>query len=181
MRSWSSSSMQLLKASAAVRQSVTSERMSSVLEVARSRGRLRPLQPFPRRRDRTLARLSGTYRTCVYRIQYLNVYRQIMGANPRPKTPPLEVLDDPTDIMELDPELALVVKQMQSERARGGSAAPDTGGPPVVSITVKWIPHPKDPSTQGHTETFRVKRVSNRCTEPNSALTVGSTIRSMRS
>ena len=82
-----------------------------------------------------------------------------MGAYPRPKTPPIEILDDSIDNLELDPELASIAKQ-QFERARAGSAAPDTGGPPIVSITVKWVPHPKDPTARGYTMTFRVKRVS---------------------
>ena len=94
-----------------------------------------------------------------------------MGVYARPKTPPMEILDDSTDNIELDPALALVAKQMQSERSRAGSAAPDTGGPPIVSISVKWVPHPKNPVAQGYTSTFRVKRVSNESTQLHAALT----------
>lgn len=94
-----------------------------------------------------------------------------MGAVPRPKTPPMEFLDDSIDNLDLDPALASIAKQMQSERARQGSAAPDTGGPPLVSISVKWVPHPKDPVARGQLVTSKVKRVSNKCTEPHSALT----------
>ncbi|EPT05383.1 hypothetical protein FOMPIDRAFT_1156219 [Fomitopsis schrenkii] len=84
--------------------------------------------------------------------------RQIMGAVPRPKTPPMEFLDDSIDNLDLDPALASIAKQMQSERARQGSAAPDTGGPPLVSISVKWVPHPKDPVARGQLVTSKVKR-----------------------
>ncbi|KZT67274.1 hypothetical protein DAEQUDRAFT_694384 [Daedalea quercina L-15889] len=86
--------------------------------------------------------------------------RQIMGAVPRAPTP-IEIVDDSNDNIDLDPELASIAKQMQStaaERAREGSAAPDTGGPPIVSIKVKWVPHPKNSAAREQIWGFKVKR-----------------------
>ncbi|KAH9936527.1 uncharacterized protein B0H18DRAFT_868563 [Fomitopsis serialis] len=88
--------------------------------------------------------------------------RQIMGSVPRAASP-IEVVDvdDSVDNIELDPELASIAKAMKSsaaERAREGSAAPDVGGPPVVTIRVKWIPHPKNPIAREQIWGFKVKR-----------------------
>ncbi|KAH9841722.1 uncharacterized protein C8Q71DRAFT_345732 [Rhodofomes roseus] len=86
--------------------------------------------------------------------------RQIMGSVPR-LAAPIEIVEDSLDNIELDPELASIAQEMKSsaaERAREGSAAPDIGGPPIVTIRVKWVPHPKNPVARQQIWGFKVKR-----------------------
>ncbi|CCL98858.1 uncharacterized protein FIBRA_00864 [Fibroporia radiculosa] len=88
--------------------------------------------------------------------------RQFLGAVSRSESPPVDFADDSTDTIVLDPELASIAQQMKSQSSQlrfgGTSSPPDTGGPPTVTLKVRWVPHPQDKSSQTWTLPFQLNR-----------------------
>lgn len=88
--------------------------------------------------------------------------------NPKPRTPsPALSADESVDSITLDPELAKIAREVQSERRRQQSMGPESrggtplqeGGPENVILKIKWVPHPLDDAALPQAWTFRVKRV----------------------
>ncbi|KAJ3490449.1 hypothetical protein NLI96_g1448 [Meripilus lineatus] len=87
--------------------------------------------------------------------------------NPKPRTPsPALSADESVDSITLDPELAKIAREVQSERRRQQSMGPESrggtplqeGGPENVILKIKWVPHPLDDAALPQAWTFRVKR-----------------------
>lgn len=66
------------------------------------------------------------------------------------------------DNITLDPELAMIAKTIRNAPHAGTSGTSSTnigGGPEVVTVKVKWQPHPLDDSARPKTYGFQLKRV----------------------
>lgn len=88
-----------------------------------------------------------------------------MGSVPRPVSPVWNgVGDDSADTIILAPELAEINRQVKSQRTLGtfgqSDKAADEGGPEIVTIKLKWRPHPLNPNQTSNLWSFRMKRVS---------------------
>ncbi|KAH8085410.1 hypothetical protein BXZ70DRAFT_956978 [Cristinia sonorae] len=89
--------------------------------------------------------------------------RDIITIEARPPSP-TSLVDDSADNLDLDPELALVRRQVKSGHhahtpgaSRGNTPARD-GGPETVTIRVKWKPHPLNEAGRPQEWDFRMKR-----------------------
>jgi hypothetical protein len=99
-------------------------------------------------------------------VVYIPFFRRALRSDFRPPSPPT-VSDTSTDVLDLDPELALIAEsirnqpqsQSQSFTADSFSLGDVTGGPESINVKVKWIPHPEDDAGRPHTWDFVIKRV----------------------
>lgn len=72
---------------------------------------------------------------------------------------PTFTADDPTDLMDLDPELAKIAEAAR-QKAKHAHIGPERGGgPEAVNIKVRWLPHPRNPLAQEQCWAFKVGRV----------------------
>ncbi len=91
------------------------------------------------------------------KISYFGYFlRLLVGDAPRSPSP-TDVLDESTNAIELDPELASIARRVQSEARDGTHTA---GGPQDVKIRIAWKPHPMNPSSRPETWDITQKRVS---------------------
>lgn len=77
-----------------------------------------------------------------------------------PRTPsPVQHIDDSTDTSDLNPELAKIAEEVR-ERALAAKSGPEQGGgPEVVTIKVRWRPHPLNEAGVKDVWGFKMKRV----------------------
>lgn len=92
-----------------------------------------------------------------HRFRSLCHLRQALGVQPRPPSPIF--LDDSTDTIDLDPELAKIAETVRRQVKHAHIDPERAGGPEAVNIKVRWRPHPRDPSAQEQCWTFKLKRV----------------------
>ncbi|KAI0747372.1 hypothetical protein C8Q74DRAFT_1369329 [Fomes fomentarius] len=81
----------------------------------------------------------------------------LVGDAPRSPSP-TDVLDESTNAIELDPELASIARRVQSEAHDGTHTV---GGPQDVKIRIAWKPHPMNPSGRPETWDITQKRHDN--------------------
>ncbi|KAG6377124.1 hypothetical protein JVT61DRAFT_1175 [Boletus reticuloceps] len=95
--------------------------------------------------------------TAHQRANVMNLVRQALAYQPRPPSPTFP-LDDSTDTIDLDPELAKIAEAVR-QRVKHTHIDPEhAGGPESVNIKVRWRPHPLNPSAQEQCWTFIVGR-----------------------
>ncbi len=97
-------------------------------------------------------------------------FRSIIEPERRPPSPTW--LDESTDTIVLDPELADIARQVQSGIYRQQSLGPtdsrditpaplteELGGPEFVTLKVIWVCHPLDDAARSQSWGFKVRRV----------------------
>lgn len=63
--------------------------------------------------------------------------------------------DEAADIVELAPELVAIAAKRRSDSVPANNASAESSTAPQVTLTIKWIPHPKD--EEGEVQTFQFK------------------------
>ncbi|EMD40094.1 hypothetical protein CERSUDRAFT_112303 [Gelatoporia subvermispora B] len=88
-----------------------------------------------------------------------NTVQQILGITRRAPSPTY-MGDESTDTIELDPELAAIAAQVQSQAQRGDpdAARLDHGGPERVKVKVRWKCHPLNPNGRSNVWEFDMRR-----------------------
>ena len=95
--------------------------------------------------------------TIVHHLCLHGNLRQALAVPPRPPSPIF--VDDPIDVIDLDPELAKIAEAAR-QRVKHAYIDPErTGGPETANIKVRWRPHPRDPSAQEQWWPFQMRRV----------------------
>lgn len=86
--------------------------------------------------------------------------RQTLESAPRAASPTYQAGDDSVGDLALDPELLKIQQAIrtgpQLNRSTSGGHG---GGPEVVTIKIKWLPHPKDDSPQPKVWGYTMNRV----------------------
>ena len=77
---------------------------------------------------------------------------------PRPDSPSNEYIDDSTDSIVLDEDLASIAREARARVNHGGDLE-KRGGPENVTIKVHWQPHPLSSDDSIGVWTFVTKRV----------------------
>ncbi|KAG9315746.1 hypothetical protein JVU11DRAFT_3394 [Chiua virens] len=91
------------------------------------------------------------------RAKAMYIVRQALAVQPRPPSPTFNV-DDSTDTIELDPELARIAEEVRQRVKRTHIDPERAGGPEFVDINVQWRPHPRNTSAQEQCWTFKIRR-----------------------
>ncbi|KAK2465372.1 hypothetical protein APHAL10511_002726 [Amanita phalloides] len=89
-----------------------------------------------------------------------NLVRQALENVPRPLSPDLLYADDLTDNIILSSELASLAKSVALQSLKGDLryTAQSVSQQDTVQITVKWQPHPRDPSGVVKVSAYRMNR-----------------------
>ncbi|EPQ51043.1 hypothetical protein GLOTRDRAFT_81649 [Gloeophyllum trabeum ATCC 11539] len=92
-----------------------------------------------------------------------NLVRQALDIGPRPVSPTaFDDEGDSADTVTLDPELMAIAREVESQaKSFVKDASIDQelgGGPEVVTIRVRWQPHPEDDAGRSELWTFKMKR-----------------------
>jgi hypothetical protein len=101
--------------------------------------------------------------------------RRTLDANSGPRRPPSPTYTRPaadnSADLDLDPELARIAREVKSRpgvmaRAASGSNQPtravsEAVGPEVVTVRVRWRPHPQDPDGREHAWSYQMRRNEN--------------------
>ncbi|KAL4080711.1 hypothetical protein J3A83DRAFT_4201889 [Scleroderma citrinum] len=82
--------------------------------------------------------------------------RQALAVPQRAPSPTF-LADESTDTIVLDPELAKIAEAVKKQ-VQHNIENEQAGGPQVVEVKVKWIPHPLNHSAQKHLWAFKMKR-----------------------
>lgn len=86
--------------------------------------------------------------------------RQALAFQRQPRSPsPTLVLDDSSDTIDLDPELAKIAEAVKQQVKHAYVNQERIGGPETVAVKVRWRPHPRNPLGQEQCWTFNVRRV----------------------
>ncbi|KAG8214631.1 hypothetical protein J3R82DRAFT_9708 [Butyriboletus roseoflavus] len=91
------------------------------------------------------------------RANAMNLVRQALAIQPRPPSPTF-FLDDSTDTIDLDPELAKIAEAARQQVKHSHIDPERAGGPEAVNIKVRWRPHPLNPSAREQCWTFKMRR-----------------------
>jgi hypothetical protein len=89
--------------------------------------------------------------------------RQTLNSGPRASSPTWLTADDSNDSINLDPELAQIARDIRTAPATTTTTTTigeSGGGPEVVTVKVKWQPHPLDDAARPMVWGFKIKRVS---------------------
>ncbi|KAH7885245.1 hypothetical protein F5I97DRAFT_1883914 [Phlebopus sp. FC_14] len=86
-----------------------------------------------------------------------NLVRQALAVAPRAPSPTY-LADESTDTIVLDPELAVIAEAVKKEAQLTQNETEQTGGPEVVTIKVRWRPHPFNVSAGNQVWIFKMKR-----------------------
>ncbi|KAH0832087.1 hypothetical protein J3R83DRAFT_12996 [Lanmaoa asiatica] len=87
----------------------------------------------------------------------MNLVRQALAIQSRSPSPTF-LLDDSTDTIDLDPELAKIAEAVRQQVKHSHIDPERAGGPEAVNIKVRWRPHPLNPSAQEQCWTFKMGR-----------------------
>ena len=97
-----------------------------------------------------------------YLTDVSGVIRETLDIMPRIPSPPpvVDDTDDTEDFIALDPELALIAAAVRSKPSQSQPITElTTGGPEVVNVKVRWLPHPLDQSGKPKVWAFKMNRV----------------------
>jgi hypothetical protein len=93
------------------------------------------------------------------RANAMNIVRQALAFQRQPRSPsPTLVLDDSSDTIDLDPELAKIAEAVKQQVKHAYVNQERIGGPETVAVKVRWRPHPRNPLGQEQCWTFNVRR-----------------------
>lgn len=98
--------------------------------------------------------------TIFAQMRTLILVRQTLDMAPRAPSPTI-VIDDSNDTVSLDPELALIAQAIRNQSYQSQSFTTESthGGPEVVTIRVRWQPHPLNQAGRPMIWAFKMKRV----------------------
>ncbi|KAF8842199.1 hypothetical protein BDN67DRAFT_1010029 [Paxillus ammoniavirescens] len=83
--------------------------------------------------------------------------RQALAVEPRAPSPTY-FADDSMDTIVLDPELAKIDEAIRKQARHSQLDVEQAGGPEVVTIKVRWRPHPLNSSAEKHVWVFKMQR-----------------------
>jgi hypothetical protein len=133
----------------------------------RSRSRSRSITPPPTLSVHQIEHAKHIVRYacqhCMKYDSYFFLVRQAL-AKPLRAPSPTPIISDPVDAIPLDPELAQIAKAIRNEPSRSNSITVDPSeinGPEVVTIKVKWHPHPLNLAARPFIWGFKIRRVRN--------------------
>ena len=107
-------------------------------------------------------------RTTTLLADLSSVHSRFLSPPVRSSSPDFEVVENTEDSIVLDPELAKIARKAEIEVRRQASVTPgpgrdstpaDIGGPEIVTLKVKWRPHPLKKLEKLHLLEFKLKRV----------------------
>ncbi|KIK91591.1 hypothetical protein PAXRUDRAFT_13704 [Paxillus rubicundulus Ve08.2h10] len=86
-----------------------------------------------------------------------NLVRQALAIEPRAPSP-THFADDSIDTIVLDPELAKIAEAVRKQALNSQLDMEQVGGPEIVTIKVRWRPHPLNSSAEKHVWVFKMQR-----------------------
>ncbi|OAX42140.1 hypothetical protein K503DRAFT_683951, partial [Rhizopogon vinicolor AM-OR11-026] len=115
--------------------------------------------PRKRKRDRSRSRsITPPPQLPLHQLNNArSLVRQALAFAPRTPSP-VQSTDDSTDITDLNPELAKIAERVRGRGSAAKHGPEQGGGPEVVTIKVRWLPHPLNEAGTKHIWRFNMKR-----------------------